>query len=188
MSEQIFIELSIIIVATTLVAGLSKLLKQPIIIAYIITGLLMSPYGFNVVTAHETVGAFSQLGVSFLLFMVGLNLSPRIIKSVGKISVITGLGQIIFTFAVGFGIALLLSFTVIESVYIAIALTFSSTIVIMKLLSDKKDLDTLYGKIAIGFLIVQDIVAMFILIFITSLSDTGSIYSVIVLSTLKVIG
>jgi Kef-type K+ transport system membrane component KefB len=188
MNEQIFIELSVIIIATTLVAGLAKLLKQPIIIAYIVTGLLMSPYGFNIVTAHETVGAFSQLGISFLLFMVGLNLSPRIIKSVGKVSVVTGLGQIIFTFAVGFGIALLLSFTAIEAVYIAVALTFSSTIVIMKLLSDKKDLDTLYGKIAIGFLIVQDIVAMFILIFITSLSESGSIYFVVVQSTLKVIG
>lgn len=188
MNEQIFLELSVIIIATTLVAGLAKLLKQPIIIAYIATGLLMSPYGFNIVTAHETVGAFSQLGISFLLFMVGLNLSPRIIKSVGKVSVVTGLGQIIFTFAVGFGIALLLSFTAIEAVYIAVALTFSSTIVIMKLLSDKKDLDTLYGKIAIGFLIVQDIVAMFILIFITSLSESGSIYFVVVQSTLKVIG
>lgn len=188
MTEQIFIELSFIIIATTLVAGLAKILKQPIIIAYLATGLLLSPYGLNVVTAHDTIGTFSQLGVSFLLFMVGLNLSPRIIKSVGKISVITGLGQILFTFTISFGIALLLKFSIIEAAYIGIALTFSSTIVIMKLLSDKKDLDTLYGKIAIGFLIVQDIVAMFILIFITSLSESGSIYFVLVQSTLKVIG
>lgn len=188
MNEQIFIELSIIIIATTLVAGLAKILKQPMIIAYIAAGLLLSPQVLNLVTAHDTIGIFSQLGISFLLFMVGLNLSPKIIKTVGKISVITGLGQILFTSVIGFGIASLLGFAMIEAVYIAIALTFSSTIVIMKLLSDKKDLDTLYGKIAIGFLIVQDIVAMFILIFITSLAESGSVMFVLLQSTLKVIG
>lgn len=188
MNEQIFIELSVIIIATTLVAGLAKLLKQPMIIAYIAAGLLLSPQAFNVVTAHDTIGAFSQFGISFLLFMVGLNLSPRIIKAVGKISVITGLGQILFTSVISFLITLLLGFSIIESVYIAIALTFSSTIVIMKLLSDKKDLDTLYGKIAIGFLIVQDIVAMFILIFITSLAESGNIAFVVFQSMLKVTG
>lgn len=188
MDEKVFIELSVIIITTTLIAGLAKFLKQPIIIAYIAAGLILSPYALNIVTAHDTIATFSQLGISFLLFMVGLNLSPRIIRSVGKISVITGLGQIFFTFSVSFIIALLLGFGYIESAYIAIALTFSSTIVIMKLLSDKKDLDTLYGRISIGFLIVQDIVAMFILIFITSLSESGSLYFIIMQSTLKVIG
>ena len=188
MEEKVFIELSVIIITTTLIAGLAKFLKQPIIIAYIAAGLILSPYALNIVTAHDTIATFSQLGISFLLFMVGLNLSPRIIRSVGKISVITGLGQIFFTFSISFIIALLLGFGYIESAYIGIALTFSSTIVIMKLLSDKKDLDTLYGRISIGFLIVQDIVAMFILIFITSLSESGSLYFIIIQSTLKVIG
>ncbi len=188
MEEKIFIELSVIIITTTIIAGLARLLKQPIMIAYIAAGLILSPYVLNVVTAHDTIATFSQLGISFLLFMVGLNLSPRIIRSVGKISVITGLGQILFTFTISFILAVLLGFNYVESAYIAIALTFSSTIVIMKLLSDKKDLDTLYGRISIGFLIVQDIVAMFILIFITSLSEEGSMYFILVQSTLKVIG
>ncbi|MBU2652644.1 MAG: cation:proton antiporter, partial [Bacteroidetes bacterium] len=188
MYEQIFIELSIIIVVTMILAGFAKMLKQPMIIAYIASGLILSPYGLNVVNSHDTVGTFSQMGIAFLLFMVGLSLSPRIIKTVGKISVITGLGQILFTSGIGFVIARLLNFSYIEAIYIAIALTFSSTIVIMKLLSDKKDLETLYGKIATGFLIVQDIVAMFILIFIASLSADGNIYNIIIQSTLKVVG
>lgn len=188
MPEQIFTELSIIIVITAIVAGIAKLLKQPMIIAYILAGLLLSPYGLNLVSSHDTIETLSHLGIAFLLFMVGINLSPRVIKSVGKISVVTGIGQIIFTSSIGFLIALAFSFTITEAIYIAIALTFSSTIVIMKLLSDKKDLDMLYGRIAIGFLIVQDIVAMLILIFVASLSGEGNIYSIVIQSLIKVIG
>lgn len=158
------------------------------IIAYILAGLLLSPYGLNVVNSHDMIGILSQLGITFLLFMVGINLSPRVIKSVGKISVITGIGQILFTSCIGFLIALVFNFSLIESIYISIALTFSSTIVIMKLLSDKKDLDTLYGRISMGFLIVQDIIAMFILIFVAALGGEGNIYSIIGQSLIKVIG
>lgn len=188
MGEKIFVELSAIVIVTILVAGIARMLKQPMIIAYIAAGLLLSPYGLNMVNSHDTINTFSQLGIAFLLFMVGLSLSPRIIKTVGKISVITGVGQILFTSSIGFAISFLLGFSVIEALYIAIALTFSSTIVIMKLLSDKKDLETLYGKIAVGFLIVQDIAAMFILIFVASLSTGGDIYSIVVQSTIKVMG
>jgi len=186
--EHIFTELSIIIIVTAILAGIAKLLKQPMIIAYILAGLILSTYGLNVVSSHDTIGTLSQLGIAFLLFMVGLSLNPRVIKTVGKISVVTGLGQILFTSIIGFGIARLFGFGMIEAIYVAIALTFSSTIVIMKLLSDKKELDTLYGRIAVGFLIVQDIVAMFILIFITSLAGEGGIYEIILQSLIKVIG
>jgi Kef-type K+ transport system membrane component KefB len=188
MGEQIFIELSSIVILTIIIAGIAKFFKQPMIIAYIAAGLILSPYGLNLVNSLETINTLSQLGISFLLFMVGLSLSPRIIRTVGKISVITGLGQILFTSGIGFTISFFLGFSLTESIYIAIALTFSSTIVIMKLLSDKKDLETLYGKIAVGFLIVQDIVAMFILIFVSSLSTDGNLYSVVVQSTFKVMG
>lgn len=188
MPEQIFIELSAIVTITIAIAGVAKMLKQPMIIAYIVAGLILSPYGLNIVSSHDTIGAFSQLGITLLLFMVGLSLSPRVIKTVGMISVLTGVGQIIFTSSIGFVLALLLGFSSVEALYVAIALTFSSTIVIMKLLSDKRDLDTLYGRIAMGFLIIQDIVAMFILIFVSSWSADGSVYSIIFQSLIKVIG
>lgn len=185
MSEAIFIELSLIIIVTMLMAGLAKTLRQPMIIAYIGAGLVLSPYGLNIVKAHDAIGTFSQLGIALLLFMVGLNLNPNTIKTVGRISLTTGLGQILFTSVIGFGLASLFKFSLIEAAYIAIALAFSSTIVIMKILSDKKDLDTLYGRISIGFLIVQDIVAMLILIFLSSLSYDEHIVSAILQSVLK---
>ena len=185
MTEAIFIELSLIIIITMLIASLAKTLRQPMIIAYIVAGLALSPYGLNIVSSHDAIGTFSQLGIALLLFMVGLNLNPNTIKTVGRISLITGLGQIFFTFIIGLSLASVFKFPLIEAAYIAIALAFSSTIVIMKILSDKKDLDTLYGRISIGFLIVQDIVAMLLLIFLSSLSYDESILAAILQAVLK---
>ena len=167
---EVFIELSIIIGITVLIAGIMKLLKQPLIIGYILTGIIVSPYFLNIVRSTETITVFSQIGVALLLFIVGLSLSPRVIKEVGKVSLVTGIGQIIFTSLIGFFISRLLGFSVIVSAYIAIALTFSSTIIIMKLLSDKKDLEKLYGKISIGFLLIQDIFVIILLMIISSFS------------------
>ncbi len=170
---EIFIELSIIIGITVLIAGIMRFLKQPLIIGYILAGIIVSPYFLDVVKSTETIKVFSQIGVAFLLFIVGLSLSPKVIREVGKISLITGVGQILFTSLFGFIISKLLGFSTIVSIYIAIALTFSSTIIIMKLLSDKRDLEKLYGKISIGFLLVQDIFAIILLMAVSTLSGSS---------------
>ncbi|MBW2966591.1 cation:proton antiporter [Candidatus Woesearchaeota archaeon] len=169
MAISIFVELSIIIIIAVVIAGIMRLLKQPLIIGYILTGIIVSPYFLNIVKSTDAIATFAQIGVALLLFMVGLNLNPRIIKDVGKVSLVTGVGQVIFTSVIGFFIGKLLGFSTIVSIYIAIALTFSSTIIIMKLLSDKGDLETLYGRIAIGFLIVQDLIVIVILMVISSI-------------------
>ena len=169
MATSIFIELSIIIIIAVIVGYIMRLLRQPLIIGYILTGIIVSPHFLNIVSSTEAIATFAHIGIAFLLFVVGLNLNPKIIKSVGKVSLITGAGQVIFTSVIGFFIGKLLGFSTIVSIYIAIALTFSSTIIIMKLLSDKGDLETLYGRIAIGFLIVQDLIVIFILMVIASI-------------------
>lgn len=185
MVESVFLELSYIIILTAILAGVAKLLKQPLIIAYIATGILVSPQVFDLVKSHDSIATFSQLGVAFLLFMVGLNLSPKAVKDVGKVSMITGIGQVVFTSLIGFVLARFFGFSVVEAIYIAVALTFSSTIVIMKLLSDKKDLESLYGRISIGFLIVQDIVAILILIVISSMSSGEPAVELVIEALLK---
>jgi len=169
MAIGIFVELSIVIIIAVVVSGIMRLLKQPLIIGYILTGIIVSPYFLNIVASTDAIATFAQIGIVLLLFMVGLNLNPRIIKDVGKVSLVTGVGQVIFTSLIGFFIGQLLGFSTIVSIYIAIALTFSSTIIIMKLLSDKGDLETLYGRIAIGFLIVQDLIVIVVLMFISSI-------------------
>ena len=174
---EVFLEISLILAITVLIAGIMKFLKQPLIIGYIIAGIIVSPYFLDIIESTQTIEVFSQIGVVFLLFIIGLSLSPKVIKEVGKVSLVTGIGQILFTSLIGFFIAKLLGFTTIVSLYIAIALTFSSTIIIMKLLSDKKDTEKLYGKISIGFLLVQDFFVIVLLMIISSFSGGFSLES-----------
>jgi Kef-type K+ transport system membrane component KefB len=164
------VEPSIIILIAVMISIFMRLLKQPLIIGYIITGIIVSPHFLGVTSSQNAISTFAQMGVALLLFMVGLNMNPKVIREVGKVSLITGLGQVAFTSVAGFLISKLLGFSFIASLYIAVALTFSSTIIIMKLLSDRGDTETLYGRISIGFLIVQDIIAVVILMAISSLS------------------
>ncbi len=185
MVESIFVQLSLILLVVLGVSAIMRIFKQPLIIGYIFSGIIAGPFFLNLIGESQTIGAFSEIGIAFLLFIVGLHLSPKVIKEVGKISLVTGLGQIIFTSLIGYFIAILVGFNQITSLYIAIALTFSSTIIIMKLLSDKEALEKLYGKISIGFLLVQDFVAIIILLFVSSISGGASAGSLILYSLIR---
>src|SRR3989344_5742291 len=180
-----FIVLSLILIIAVAVSGFMRLLKQPLIIGYIITGVIVSRYLINITDSSVSISTFAEIGVALLLFLVGLNLNPKMIKEVGKVSIITGIGQVVFTSIIGFFIARYFGFPVIDSAYIAIALTFSSTIIIMKLLSDKNELETVYGRIAIGFLIVQDLIAIFILMLISQISAGGNFTNIALQTILK---
>jgi len=167
---SLFFELSIVISIGVIVAIIMRLLRQPLIISHIITGLIVGPFVFNFIHSYEIFSLFSEIGIAILLFTVGLNLTPQVIKQFGKIAFITGLGQVLFTAGIGFLICLAFGFSPIVSAYIAIALAFSSTIIILKLISDKGELESLYAKIAIGFLLVQDIIALILLFAIPIIS------------------
>ena len=168
-----FVELSIVMVVILIVSLIMMKIKQPLLIGYILTGLIAGPLFFNFISPGANYEAFAHIGIALLLFIVGLSLNVSLIRDVGPISLITGLGQVVFTSSVGYFIALLLGFSPMASLMIAIGLTFSSTIIIIKLLSDKKDLDSLYGKISLGFLLVQDFVAVILLMFVSSMISVG---------------
>jgi len=99
---------------------------------------------------------------------VGIKLDVNLVRSLGSVALITGLGQVAFTSVFGFLIGLGLGFSPVESVYVAVALTFSSTIIIVKLLSDKREIDSLHGQVALGFLIVQDLVVVLAMIVLSA--------------------
>ncbi|MEK6819445.1 MAG: cation:proton antiporter, partial [Nanoarchaeota archaeon] len=104
--ESTFISLSLIIIVAFLVSSIIRLLKQPLIVAYILAGVIVSPHFLNLLGDVNQISTFAQMGVAVLMFMVGLNLDPKVIKEVGLVSLITGVGQIIFTFILGFFIGL----------------------------------------------------------------------------------
>lgn len=172
MSES-FLEITVIVVVAAVFAVVFKILKQPPILAYIFTGIVFGVSGLVNFGDTDLLHSLSKIGITLLLFMLGLEIHLSELRTVGKIAIITGIGQIVFTFLLGFIICRLIGFSTIASIYAAVALTFSSTIIIVKLLSDKKDLNSLYGKISVGFLLVQDFFAILALILLTSLNTVS---------------
>lgn len=168
---NIFFEVTLVLIIASIFSIFFKFLRQPAILAYILTGIVIGPFAGLQLEGKEFLQTMGELGITFLLFMIGLELRFSDLKSVGKVSLFTGTAQILFTSIIGYFISLILGFSQIASLYIAIALTFSSTIIIVKLLSDKKDLQSLYGKISVGFLLVQDFFAILLLIFLSSFSS-----------------
>ncbi|MDZ3823166.1 MAG: cation:proton antiporter [Pseudoxanthomonas sp.] len=155
-----------------LAAGIGLLaarLRQPSIVAFIVVGILVGPAVLGWVGHNDAVEVLAQLGVTVLLFLVGLKLDPALVRQLGPVAMATGLGQLGFTIAFGFLIALAMGMDGVTALYVAVALTFSSTIIIIKLLGDKRELDSLHGRIATGFLIVQDIAVVLAMMVIGAL-------------------
>ena len=159
---QIFFDIGIIVIISTLFAYIARLLKQPLIPAYVIAGVVLGPYlGF--ITDVDTIKSLSEIGVAFLLFIVGLEIDIGKLKDVGLIASLGGAMQIISVFAITFIASAFMGFLTIESAYLGLIVAFSSTMVVVKLLSDKREIDTLHGRIIIGILLLQDIFAIFAL-------------------------
>lgn len=169
-----FVEFSLLIALAAAVAVFMRFIKQPLIIGYIITGLIAGTFFTGIVESGETLSLFSEIGIAILLFLVGLHLHPKTVKEFGSVSLITGIGQVVFTSVIGFLICLALGLGTIPSIYVGVGLAFSSTIIILKLIGDKGDIDSLYGRISIGFLLVQDLIAILIL-FTLPLVATGDL-------------
>lgn len=174
MSNEI-LELAFVLSAAAGLGLIARLLRQPLILAYIGTGVVIGLFGLTPVATDPIYKIFADLGIMFLLFLIGLEINLPSLRRVGKVAVVIGLGQIVFTAVGGFLIALLLGFDLLPAAYIAITLTFSSTIIIIKLLSEKGDLNSLYGKISVGFLLVQDFVAIIILLALAGVQTGGAI-------------
>lgn len=165
----ILLDLGMIVLAATALVLVGRALRMPTIVAYIFAGLALGA-ATGLMQDTETVHLIAETGIALLLFLVGLELSLDKIRDVGRVAVVAGLGQVVFTVLGGFALSLLLGFGVIEALFISTALTFSSTVVVVKLLTQKRELDTLYGRIAVGIFLVQDLV---VIIALTLLAGLG---------------
>ncbi len=190
MAEQMFTALSIVIWIVLLSIGLMKLLKQPMIIWYIIAGTAISLFIPSLLNANTAFQWFGNLGIALLLFIVGMELNPTIIKDLGKTALLAGVFQVVITWIVGYFIATSLGFDVMTSTFLSIGFAFSSTIVVLKLLSDKEEMESTSGRLSIGILIVQDLIVMLLMIGMAtfkSIEHTQSV-SIIALLITKIIG
>lgn len=173
MELSIFSELSLIIVLAMAVALIMRIIKQPLIIGHILTGIVVGPGVLHLIKTPETIEVFSSIGIALLLFIIGLGLNLKVVREVGRVAAIVGGVQLVLTGLIGYVTSLALGLSKTEAVFLAVAYSFSSTIIILKLLNDKKEQLRLYGKIATGLLLVQDIAAAIALMFVTAAGTAG---------------
>lgn len=170
-----FTEIGVLIGVATIVSLIMRFLRQPLIVGHIITGILVGRYAIGVFRNIQTLELFSHLGIAFLLFSVGLNLNPRVLKQYGMASVMNTFGQVVLTGGAGVAVCMLLGYGWITSFYVGIAISFSSTVIVLKLLADKGDLDKLYVKISIGSLLLQDLIAIILLFAIPIVTGSSGV-------------
>lgn len=168
-TQSSFTEVAVLLVLAAIMGFIGLLLRQPLIVSFIAVGLISGPSVLDIVQSKDQIELLSELGIAVLLFLVGIKLDVKLIRSIGGVSVMTGLGQVAFTSIIGYFIGLAIGLNHITSLYVAVALTFSSTIIIVKLLSDKREIDSLHGQIALGFLIVQDLVVVVAMIVLAAI-------------------
>jgi len=185
LNTNILFDIGIILIISTFFAYILKIIKQPLIPAYVLAGILIGPYFLRLITNVSEITILAELGIAFLLFMVGLEIDLKKLKDVGFISLIGGSVEVIILFSIGFFVAFIFGFVPLEAVYLGLVLAFSSTMVVVKLLSDKRELGTLHGRIILGMLLFQDIIAILAL---SILSNENMGFFLIISSLVKGVG
>ncbi|MDI6788293.1 MAG: cation:proton antiporter, partial [Planctomycetota bacterium] len=187
-------DIGISIIVATIIGIVTYRIKQPIILGYLIAGALIGPeIGLKLITHPANIEIISEIGLIFLLFIIGLEMNiPKIITS-GKQVIIAGLGQYLLCVLLGLGFFSLLGYGLsgknITGLYLALLCALSSTAVVVKLLYDKFEMDTLAGRITVGVLIIQDIWAILILAFQPNLQNPHlSFFVVAILKTIALLG
>ncbi len=170
MHNDVFTQLSLVIAFASVVALIMRILHQPLIMGYILTGILVGPSVFDLIHSKEAFDTFSEIGIALLLFIIGLELSVAVVKRLGKPVILTALALLSTVGTLGYLLGVAFHFTQQEAILTGLALFFSSTIIIAKVLSDKKELARLNGQIAIGVILIDDIIATFALLFVAAQS------------------
>lgn len=170
---QILLDLGFIVITAAAFAFLGKLIRMPSLVGYILAGIVLGPW-LNLVEIDQSLDLISELGIALLLFLVGLELSLDKIKDLGKVGVILGGLQVILTAVGGYTIALLLGLEPMAAVFIAATVTFSSTVVVIKLLDQQGEMHRLYARISVALFLMQDIVVIMALTVLSGLGGDNS--------------
>src|SRR5690349_14792444 len=181
--HQLLHDIATCIVAAWVCGVLAKFLRQPILLAYLVGGFVIGPMGLKLVHEKETIQTISELGLIFLLFMIGLEIDLKKIMRAGSAITVTGAVQIIGGCVLGIFVFKLLGFPLGEvdvlggkvrwdALYLGIAAALSSTVIIVKVLYDKRELDTFPGRVTLGILVLQD---LFVILFLAVQPNLGSL-------------
>lgn len=169
--EHVFTQLALVLVVATVMALIMRRLKQPLIVGHILTGILVGPSLLGLIEDKHAFDTFSEIGIALLLFIIGLELSVSVLKRLGKPVFLTAAAIFSTVGVLGYLFGIAFQFSTTEAVLLGLALFFSSTIIIAKVLSDKKEITRLNGQIAIGVILLDDVVATFALLYVAASSS-----------------
>jgi Kef-type K+ transport system membrane component KefB len=172
--DDVFSQIALVLAVCVVAGGLAALVRLPPLVGLLVAGIAVGPQFLGVVAPSEEIALLGEIGIALLLFVVGMELDPRLIRRLGPVVLAAGLVQVTITAALGFGLAALTGATPVAAAYLAAATAFSSTVVVIKVLGDRRELEQLHGRLAVGILIVQDLVVVVLLIAVTaSAGDDG---------------
>ena len=166
-----FSQIALLLAGATVASVAAAYLRQPLIVVFIAVGFVVGPAVLGLVEASDTVELLGRIGVALLLFVVGLKLDPALIRSSGAVALVSGVGQVVITAAVGLLLTLAMGMAFVPAAYVSLALTFSSTVIVIKLLTDRREIDSLHGRIVVGILIIQDIMVMLALVVLAGIGQ-----------------
>jgi len=161
--EGILVDIGVAILSATVLAYVARLLRQPLLLAYISAGVLIGPPGLGIVHNDHLIAELSELGLAFLMFIVGLEIDLKKLVSSGRVGAPVAIGQVVLCSLIAYAAVNLLGFDGLQALYLGVASAFSSTMIVVKLLSDKSELDTVDGRLTLGILLVQDALAIVVL-------------------------
>lgn len=175
MEQSIFTQLTLVLVIAAVISLVMRVLRQPLIMGYILTGIIVGPSLLNIIHAKEAFDSFSEIGIMLLLFIIGMGLNPVVIKSLGRPVLVTAASILLLVGSTGFLVGTLLGFGTAEAVIVGLALFFSSTIIILKVISDKRELSRLYAQIAVGVIVIDDVIATLALLAVATIASSGGL-------------
>jgi Kef-type K+ transport system membrane component KefB len=177
-NEFLLIEIGMIIILCAILASFSRLIKQPPLFAYVLAGFLIGPALFGFVKDVGIISSLSEIGVAFLVFLAGLEISLKKLKqvNVAKISLVAFL-QVAIVFFLTLFLVKYINLDFMQGIYVGIIISFSSTMIVLKILSDKGELITVHGRIIIAILLIQDLIAVLAITILNS--DNISILSIV---------
>lgn len=165
--DNIFLQLAFVLLLASSLGYLVVKFKLPLIVAYLFAGVVVALLSFFDPSHSLVFEVFPEIGIAFVLFLIGMELDLREIKALGAPIIASAVGQIALSTLAGYAIAGMLGFNQAESIFLGLGLAFSSTVVVVKMLLEKRDLASLYGKLSIGILLVEDLVAIAVLMFVS---------------------
>jgi CPA2 family monovalent cation:H+ antiporter-2 len=173
-------DFTIIMIAASIMAMVSYKLKQPMVIGYIIAGMIIGPFTppFSLINNFDVLNLFAEIGVILLLFVVGMEFPIEKLRKIGKKALVIAFSEGLGTFAIGFLVCQAVNYSLADSLFLALAISVTSTVIVMRILDELGMIKDEASIIILGVAVIEDIIIISMLAILQSISSTGGLYSI----------